>query len=216
MSSTHTPGVTARESAPSARRTPIGVDVGEHRLVTAAPVDGAPEEAFTIDGEPLRDTYRELTAACSALNEVGVDTSRAETQLVYAFWVRRLKGIVHDAAHQVVEWARSFPAPVLVLEDLGYGEWTLWERRYAGSNAGTWMMPALQAVLQERAVDAGIPVARVAPERTSRECHRCGADGELGAATLRCPAEDCPVERVCRDASAALSIAARFRNVADD
>jgi len=198
---THLP----REQTPD--YTPIGVDIGEWNLAAAAPADGEPETALVISGEDLSDRYAALVEAAHALEDATFDTSTAEAQLVAAVW-QNLRAESVDAANQVIQYARQFPVPLLVLEDLGYPKVTLWEHRTA-DELGTWLLPALQQALADRARDAGLPVAYVDPMNTTQECHTCGALGVVDDQVLVCPREDCPVEATCRDRSAALTIAQR-------
>ena len=196
-------------------RTPVGVDVGERTLVAAAPVHGRPEEAFTIEGDHVRESFRLLRSLMDALEHFGSDTTSAETALVAAFWKERLKGQVHGAAAQTVQYAREFPGAVLVLEELPYTQRPLYEQRHDAGEIGTWLLPALQDALVAKAVDAGLPVAWIDPAGTSVECHACGERGERGDRTerlrrqFRCLNDDCPVDVVDADASAAVSIAKR-------
>ncbi|MBV0900172.1 zinc ribbon domain-containing protein [Haloarcula salina] len=204
MSSTPAP---ASGAAPTSDHTPIGVDLGEKRLVAAAPADADPDAALVIDGDPLRERYDLLVEATHALQAASFDTTAGEAQLFAALY-ERLRPALFDAAHRLVRYADEFATPLLVLEDMDFGGPSLWERRTV-DEMGAWLLPALQAVIVEVARDAGLPVTFVDAKYTSQACHVCEKLGRLDSNAIVCTTDDCPVERVCRDRSAALTIARR-------
>jgi IS605 OrfB family transposase len=204
MSSTPTP-VSGHVSATG--YTPIGIDLGEKRLVAAAPASADPEAAFVIDGEPLRERYDILVEATRALQGAWFDTTRGEAQLFAAMY-HQLRPQLFDAAHRLVRYAGEFTTPLLVLEDLSFPGASLWERRTV-EKLGAWLLPALQETITEVALDAGLPVSYVDAEYTSQACHACEELGRLENDAVVCTTEDCPVGRVCRDRSAAVTIAGR-------
>lgn len=210
MSST-TPSVLEASDAPGADQiTPIGVDVGERTLAAVAPQGASVEDARLIDGEPARESHRLLKWLTEYLQDRPGDTTSAETAVFAAFW-RRLRGQLHSAAARVIQDAEAVPGAVLVLEELAYPRSPLWHHRTT-REPGTWLLPAFQEILVERATDAALPVAWVAPEGTSVECHACRERGERlreDWGTFRCQNPDCSVGDVDVDASAALSIAKR-------
>ncbi|MDS0220880.1 zinc ribbon domain-containing protein [Haloarcula sp. S1AR25-5A] len=204
MSSTPRPS-SSRVSATG--YTPIGVDLGEKRLVAAAPADADPDEAFVIDGEPLRERYDILVEATEALQGAWFDTTRGEAQ-VFAAMHQQLRPQLFDAAHRLVRYAGEFATPLLVLEDLSFRGAPLWERRTV-EKLGAWLLPALQGAITEVALDAGLPISYVDAEYTSQACHGCAKLGRLEDDVVVCTTDDCPVGAVCRDRSAALTIAGR-------
>jgi len=176
-------------------------------LVAAAPVDGSVASAFTIQGDHIRTRHEILVEAMTALDSAIFETSHAECQLFAAMW-QQFRGQLFDAAVRVIRYVRRFNRPILVLEDLSTCRQSLWEQR-STADVGMWLLPTLQQALAVKADQAGIPVRYVDPEYTSQECHVCGDLGNLENEALECASTDCPVETVCRDRSAALSIAQR-------
>jgi IS605 OrfB family transposase len=187
--------------------TPVGVDIGVKHLVAAAPVDGSVASAFTIQGDHIRSRHEILVEAMTALDSAIFDTIDGQRQLFAATW-QRFRGQLFDAAVRLVRYARRFNRPILILEDLSACQRSLWEQRTA-ADVGTWLLPALQEAIITKAAEAGISVRNVNPEYTSQECHNCGNLGHLENETIECTSTDCPVGTVCRDRSAALSIAKR-------
>lgn len=185
----------------------VGVDLGVKHLVAAAPIGRSVASAFSINGGHIRTRYETLVEAMIALDSAIFDTSHAERQLFAAIW-RQFRGQLFDAAVRVVRYARQFSHPLLVLEDLSTCQQSLWEQRTT-ADVGTWLLPALQQVTIAKAEEAGIHVRHVNPEYTSQECHNCGNLGHLEKETLECTSPDRPIEIICRDRSAALSIGQR-------
>ncbi|ELY96697.1 IS1341-type transposase (ISH12) [Natrialba chahannaoensis JCM 10990] len=205
MSSTPLSATTCRDR--TLESTPVGVDIGVKNLVAAAPADAAPESALVIEGDHVRKRHETLVEAMQALQGAKFDTTNGQTQLFAALW-HQIRPQVYDAAVRVVRYAQEFPAPTITLEDLSFCEATLWEHRTV-DDIGTWLLPALQHAVAVKAQAAGIPVTYVNPKYTTQQCHVCGELGRLKNDTLECTTENCSVGTVCRDRSAAVSIAQR-------
>ncbi|MDQ2072824.1 zinc ribbon domain-containing protein [Haloarcula sp. H-GB4] len=205
--SSHSAAATTAPSLEPDAVTPIGIDLGEKRLVAAAPADADPEDAFIVDGEPLRERLNTLVETIRMLQAAEFDTTTGEAQAFAALYAP-VKALLCDAAAQVVRYAGEFATPLLVLEDLNYPGESLWERRTAGE-MGAWLLPALQKAITEVALDTGLPVSYVDPKYTSQACHVCEQLCHLRDEVAVCTTDDCPVERVCRDCNAAVNIANR-------
>lgn len=205
MSSTPSPTSVPQHRPPLA--TPVGVDVGVTNLVTAAPAGGELEDALTIDGNPLREHHRVLKTSTKALREADTDTTQREIEVFAQVW-QQCRGQLYDAAERAVDYAQRFEDPVLVLEDLVYCKDTLWERR-ATEKAAPWVFPAIHEAIEVEARAAGVPTTKVDPRYTTQACHVCNNYGYTDAGDVVCTSEGCPVDRVCRDRSAAISIARR-------
>jgi transposase len=186
--------------------TPVGVDVGTKQLVAVATASATVDEAIVVDGERARRVHAAFTEATHRLQERAV----AETlgDVVWRHW-RRLRREFQAAAEAVLAVAQRHARPVVVLEDLPQRRQPLVACRHGNLRAPTWIPPAVQAIVADHVVDAGVPVTYVSPEFTSQNCHQCRQPGKLSDNTVRCTTDDCPVERVDRDRSAAVSIAKR-------
>lgn len=189
--------------------TPVGVDIGVKNLIAAATAGSDPASALVIEGEHIRDRHELLAQGMRALQWVDFDTTDGEAQLFAAFW-QQVRAQIYEAAVRVVRYARQFVAPTVVLEDLSFCESSLWERRTA-PEVSVWLLPTIQHAIAEKARGAGLPVAYVDPEGTTRECHRCGAATVIDQDFVKCAAEGCPAGEVQRDRSAAVTIAERVR-----
>lgn len=212
MSSTH--GTETVAPSRSAVRTYVGVDVGEKHLMTAAPAGTATDSAYIVDGERLRDRFYLLTEMQRLLQRTSFTTKVTELEVFASIWMDIRERIIQTAV-ETVRYAKQFTAPVLVVEDLSGEPFALWEWRTEQTEFGTWLLPTLQETIKAHAVDAGIPVVEVDRAYSSQECHACDEIGELGKDTLTCTTSDCPVQEVCRDRSAALTIASRAEEAHD-
>lgn len=101
-----------------------------------------------------------------------------------------------------------FERPVLALEDISQQFCPLVDGRHGEIDVGDWLMPATQRALVLWARRIGHPTVDIDPEHTTQLCHVCGAEGGVRD-RLRCPTAEYPVVEVCRDRSAAATIAWR-------
>jgi len=209
MSSRSTPGAASTQPATEADDapiTPVGVDVGTKQLVAVATVDADLSDAVVVDGERARRTYSAFQEATHRLHER--DMSETLGDVVWRHW-RRLRRELQAAAEAVLAVAQRHARPVVVLEDLPGHPQPLVAAREGGIRAPTWLPPVIQSVVADRVVEAGVPVTYVDPKYTTQQCHACGLLASVEDDTIVCSTEDCPVGEVCRDRSAAVSIAKR-------
>jgi len=227
MSSDPTPGVAPAQSqdiarasvpaqigdeSPQSRQeeqvTPVGVDVGTKQLVTAATAADPHGGPAVDERKYIRHLYSEF---CSATHRLSVAPEYDETtiaDLVDRYWPL-FKTTFTLAAEEVINYAQQHESSVIVLEDLQMEQQPLRACRDGRVQLPTWCPPAVQGVLAKRAVEAGLAVIYVDAHNTTRECHRCGKVGELEWDQFSCTNDDCPIDEVCRDRSAAVSIANR-------
>ncbi len=121
-----------------------------------------------------------------------------------------LTDIVETASREAVEYARRFDSPVIVLEDLSYIREHLDYGKWMNRRFHNWAFARLTDRIEDKAVDAGIPVQFVNPAYTSKMCHACGHIGRRGSqAEFRCTYSDCWVSEYQADINAAANIAGR-------
>jgi transposase len=210
MSSRSTPGVaptqTPAKPAEGATFTPVGVDVGVKRLVAVATADATLDEAIVVDGDRARRIFAAFQGATQRLQERAVAESLGD--VVWRTWCR-LRREFRAAADAVLDVARKHADPVVVLEHLPQRHQPLVAARHGSVREATWVPAAVQAIVADRVVNAGVPVTYVSPKYMTQQCHACGLLGRLDDETVRCTTPDCPVGEVCRDRSAAVSSAQR-------
>jgi len=95
------------------------------------------------------------------------------------------------------------------LEDIAYEGGPLAACARGRTKAGEWVLPTVRDRLEATLAVAGHRVEYVDAARSTQECHVCGAAADVSRATIACPVPDCPVDEVCRDRSAAVTIARR-------
>ncbi|TQQ78510.1 transposase [Halonotius terrestris] len=197
---------------PAEERTPIGVDIGEASLVTVCHRDehGSPTnpELWTDEGKTVRRLRKRYFTTMRRLQ------SRESERIADTFgdelWAQ-IDDILHTVTREVVEYAESVEAPVLVLEDLTYIQESMDYGDYMNRRLHGWGFAKLHAQITYKAVERGIPVATVDPRNTSQECHACGEGGTRPQqATFKCSNDACWIEEYQADINAALNIADRY------
>lgn len=186
----------------------VGVDVGVKTMFAAAPANAPPEvdTAIAVEGEEQRELLDEFKHAYTHAG------SGNQTTVLERYRDRLLNGLA-DAVAELLAFLEALDAGVVALEDLGHEHMTLSEWSDSGRDHSAWMLPEILARLEEVLTAEGYRVEHVSPENTTTECHYCLQNGAVGRATLSCTEENCPVDRVSRDRSAAVSVANR---AADD
>ncbi|PSQ03436.1 hypothetical protein BRC95_08895 [Halobacteriales archaeon QS_5_68_33] len=162
--------------------------------------------AVVVDGARARRIFAAFQGATQRLRERTVAEGLGD--IVWRTW-RRLRREFQAAADAVLDVACKHADAVVVLEHLPQPRQPLIAARHGDVREATWFPAAVQAVVADRVVDAGVRVTYVSPKHTSQQCHACGLLGQLDDETVRCTTPDCPVGEVCRDRSAAVSIARR-------
>ncbi|ELY71951.1 transposase, IS605 OrfB family protein [Natrinema pellirubrum DSM 15624] len=121
-----------------------------------------------------------------------------------------LTDIVEKASREAVEYAESFDDPVIVLEDLSYIRENLDYGTYMNRRLHSWAFARLTDRIEDKALEAGIPVEFVNPRYTSQTCHACGHIGRRGSqAEFACTNPECWVTEYQADINAAANIANR-------
>lgn len=198
-----------RDDAPEAR-TAIGVDLGVKRSLVAAPPDPDPDvsDALVVGGSVERDLYDGLGDTLARLDELAVSTDEAEAETIetYRSLLRQRFGL---AVHALVEYADRHDADVVAFEDVNYKRGALAECARNRTKASEWVLPALRERLEVTLAAEDYRVERVNAAYSTQRCHVCGELSDLSPATITCETEGCPVDAVCRDRSAAVTIAQR-------
>lgn len=180
--------------------TPIGVDVGLKNLATLAPATAGPdvEEARVVHIEAVEAAYRALA-----------ESGEAAINCREAVLGEALQAHLTRITHEAMGYAQAFESPILVLEDLSLRDRPLRELITDGAEPECWIFPTLQNRLVELARAVGVPVATVDPAYSTRECHVCQQFARVENDVIHCTTPECPVGEVCRDKSAAVTLARR-------
>ncbi|TKR26495.1 transposase [Natronomonas salsuginis] len=184
--------------------TPVGLDIGESKLLTGCACrDGTPTQPMLFDGGRARHLRKEMFTTLRRLQQ-----RDAEWRVDERFDQNALTDIVEKASRDAVEYARSFENPVIVLEDLSYIREHLNYGKRLNRRLHNWAFARLTGRIEDKARDAGIPVRFVNPAYTSQTCHACGHLGSRSSqAEFRCTNAECWVSEYQADINAAANIA---------
>lgn len=192
--------------------TTIGVDLGVRNLFAAAPAASEPAipNAISVEGAVCRALVRECVAVVRRLGVEADETDR-EQRAVVGWYHDRLMERFDAAADRLLTYLDGFERPIrVVMEDFDFQRRPLRRHVRDERDAGSWILPTFRYRLGAHLERAGRVVSYVDPESTTRRCHECGQPGEVDRSFM-CSNEDCPVDEVCRDESAAVAIARRGR-----
>lgn len=187
--------------------TPVGVDLGVKHLLTLAP---AAASADVSEGTVIHDSRVEAYFDSLQWRVRAFDDSRTLYQdRVGMILADRLRTLLDQLADEVMAFLEGIDIPIIVLEELSYTGRTLEECVIDGARIECWLFPSLKTRLAVKAGAAGVAVAEVDEEYSTRQCHICKQFTSVQDETVDCPTEDCPVDVVCRDLSAAATLAER-------
>ncbi|MCF3653870.1 MAG: transposase [Aigarchaeota archaeon] len=190
----------------------VAVDVGERNLAVAVAI------SVNNPGKPMRGQFWRGAEVKRIRGLYGhVRRSLQKKRLLGK--VKRLRGRerrkveqeLHKIANQIIAYARQFPRPVIVMEDLTGIRDNFDRGRRLNRRFHSLPFRRLQTYIECKALLDGINVVylpRRLVKNTSRTCHRCGhvARNIKGGGVFRC--ERCGME-YDRDLNAAINIARR-------
>lgn len=190
--------------------TPVGFDIGESKLLTGcACQDGTPTQPYIYDGGRAQHLRKEMFTTLRRLQERDAAEWRVDER--FDHYQNTLTDIVEKASHEAVEYARQFENPVIVLEDLSYIREHLDYGKWMNRRLHNWAFARLTGRIEDKALEAGIPVRTVNPAHTSQTCHVCDHLGSRRSqAAFRCTNDECWVTEYQADINAAANIAGRL------
>ncbi|WP_058825789.1 RNA-guided endonuclease TnpB family protein [Haloferax sp. Q22] len=189
--------------------TPVGFDIGESKLLTGcACQNGTPTQPYIYDGGRARQLRKEMFTTLRRLQKRDAEWRIQER---FDHYQNSLTDIVEKASRQAVEYAQGFENPVIVLEDLSYIREHLNYGKWINRRLHNWAFARLSGRIEDKALDAGIPVRFVNPAFTSKTCHACGHIGSRSSqAAFQCQNPECWVTEYQADINAAANIASRL------
>ena len=183
-------------------QTPIGIDLGERNLATmVALVNGKPTKGTFFRGSEIKEVRHRYFYIRKKLQE------KKRLDVVKRMGDKERKIVEHELhiiSKNIVEYAKQFPAPVIVMEKL-----TGIRKNFKGGkklNRRFHSLPyrKLQSMVEYKAKLQGIKVVYVNPKDTSKTCHNCGYVTHVNGREYRCP--KCSM-KYNRDLNAAINIA---------
>ena len=96
--------------------------------------------------------------------------------------------ILHTIAKEVVEYAKQFSKPIIIMERLNGIREEMNSSAKLNRRLHAWSFRKLQQYIEYKANLEGIPVVYVNPKNTSKRCHRCGhVARKVEGREFRCP-----------------------------
>ena len=197
------------EPEPDGDETYIGFDIGESALITGCALKrNTSTKPMLESGSRARHLRKEMYTTLKRLQEREASEWRIGER--FDHYQNALTDIVEKASRRVVEYARSFENPAIVMEDLSFIRERLDYGKYMNRRLHSWAFARLQGRVEDKATEAGVPVHFVNPAYTSKTCHACGRIGRRGSqAEFKCTNDDCHVSEFQADINAAANIADR-------
>ena len=114
---------------------------------------------------------------------------------------------LHIIANQIIEYAKQFPKPVIVMENLNGIRRNFKKSRKLNKRFHSLPFRKLQAIIEYKAILEGIGVKYLTKretKNTSKTCHKCGYVARIKGRTFKCPRCSLTYNR---DLNAAINIA---------
>ncbi|AWR98520.1 IS200/IS605 family element transposase accessory protein TnpB [Metallosphaera hakonensis JCM 8857 = DSM 7519] len=166
-------------------QTAIGIDLGKRNLATVvALVNDKPVKGTFFRSSKIKEVRHKYFNIRKKLQE----KRRLDV-------VRRLRGkerrIVNHELHviskKIVEYAKQFPSPVIVMERLTGIRENFERGKKLNRRFHSLPFRKLQSMIEYKAKLEDINVIYINPKNTSRTCHRCGHVTRADRREYRCP-----------------------------
>jgi IS605 OrfB family transposase len=176
---------------PDEPETVIAIDRGEHNLAVAVAI------SKSNPNKPMKGQFwrgAEIKRIRGLYNHIR--RRLQEKKLLKK--VKELKGKerrevnqqLHIIANQIVAYAKQFPKPVIVMEDLNGIRSNFKKSKKLNRRFHSLPFRKLQAYIEYKALLEGIEVKYLTKEETrntSKTCHRCGHVAQVKGREFRCP-----------------------------
>jgi len=182
----------------------IGVDLGEWNVATAVAIskqNPKPMKGKFWSGAKIREIRGKYAHIRRNLQR------KKRLDLVKRFGSKEgriVNQMLHIIAKEVVEYAKQFKKPIIVMEKLKGIRENMNSSVKLNRRLHAWSFQKLQQFIEYKANLEGIPVMYVNPKNSSKICHRCGHVAQVNGRELRCP--KCGLV-YNRDLNAAINIA---------
>ena len=188
--------------------TAIGVDIGERNIVTLVALDinnpQKPMKGTFINRKIKEIRYRYYLHQKKMLTETKTPRLDLVKKIRYK---TKLNYEIHKLAIDVVNYAKQFPSPIIVMEDLTGIRDKFNRGKKLNRRFHSLPFRKIQQAIENCAYKNGIMVTYVDPRYTSQTCHRCGNINHVNGRTFIC--NKCGL-KYNRDLNASINIARRF------
>ncbi|MGB9718726.1 MAG: RNA-guided endonuclease InsQ/TnpB family protein, partial [Thermoproteota archaeon] len=188
--------------------TVVAVDRGERNLAVAVAISKSnkPMKGQFWRGEEIkriRGLYNHIRRKLQKKHRIGKIKELEGKER------RKVNQQLHIIANQIVAYAKQFPKPVIVLEELNGIRRKFKKSKRLNRRFHSLPFRRLQTIIEYKALLEGIEV-RYLPKKevknTSKECHRCGHVAQVKGRIFKCP--KCGM-KYDRDLNACINIAHR-------
>jgi putative transposase len=167
----------------------IGVDVGIRNLAYATAYDIANRrfygETLSIKGNYYRHIVRAYRGKLASIQSIYGSLSKRYRKMQVKY--NRIRDeIYHTVAKRIVEYAKKFPKPLIVLENLSELE-SNGQTKTQRYELSLWARKRIQQYITYKALWEGIPCIMINPHYTSVNCNKCGKRGERNKWQFKCP-----------------------------
>jgi len=176
---------------PDEAETIIAIDRGEHTLATAVAIlKSNPEKPmkgqFWRGGEikRIRGLYSHIRRKLQEKYRVGKIKELKGRER------RKVKQQLHMIANKIIAYAKQFPKPLIVMENLNGIRRKFKKSKNLNRRFHSLPFRKLQAIVEYKALLNGIEVKYLTKKyvkNTSKTCHRCGHVAQVKGREFRCP-----------------------------
>ncbi len=191
-------------------KTVIAIDRGEHNLAVAVAISKSnpnkPMKGHFWRGEEIkriRGLYSHIRRKLQEKHKIGkIKELKGKER-------RKVNQQLHIIANQIIRYAKQFPNPIIVMENLNGIRRNFNKSKRLNRRFHSLPFRKLQAIIEYKANLEGIEVrylSRKETKGTSKTCHRCGHVAQVKGRIYMCPR--CGME-YDRDLNACINIAHR-------
>ena len=195
---------------PDESETIVSIDIGEHNLAVAVAIsksnpDKPMKGQFWRGSEikRIRGLYSHIRRRLQEKRRVGkVKELKCKER-------RKVNQQLHMIANKIIEYAKQFHRPVIVMENLEGIRNNFKKSKKLNRRFHSLPFRKLQTYIEYKALLEGIEVKYLTKKETrntSKECHRCGHVAQVKGRIFKCP--NCGME-YDRDLNACINIAHR-------
>jgi len=187
--------------------TVIAIDIGEHNLAVAVAISKNNQKPMKgrfwrgSEIKRIRGLYAHIRRRLQEKHRIGkVKELRGREK-------RKVNQQIHIIANEIVAYAKQFPKPVIVMEDLNGVRENFKKSKKLNRRFHSLPFRKLQTYVEYKALLEGVDVMYLPKKEvrnTSKTCHRCGHVARVNGREFRCP--ECGL-RYNRDLNAAINIA---------
>jgi IS605 OrfB family transposase len=195
---------------PDEPETVIAIDRGEHNLAVAVAISkNNPDKP--MKGQFWRgEEIKRIRGLCGHIRR-GLQEKKLlkKVEELRGKEKRKVNQQLHIIANQIIEYAKQFPKPVIVMENLNGIRSNFKKSKKLNRRFHSLPFRRLQTIIEYKALLEGMEVRYLTKEETrntSRACHRCGHVAQVKGRVFKCPS--CGME-YDRDLNACVNIAHR-------